>query len=90
MYVICLTPSAGLQLGNVYLYVPNVGSMNRSFLELSKVLSDLTILSTISAYEPDNDFDTRNRSFRIDSIDVKNNATACVFCVDLTDFFSYT
>ena len=81
--------SAGLQLGNVYLYVFNVGSMNRSFLELSKVLSDLTILSNFSAYGI-NDFDTRNRSFRIDSIDVKNRATVIMFCVDLTDRFSYT
>ena len=86
----CLIPSAGLQLGNVYLNKPAVGSMNRSFLELSKDLSDLTILSTISAYEPVSDFDTRKRSFRIDSIDVKNRATACVFCVVLTDRFSYT
>ncbi len=35
--------------------------MNRSFLVFNNSLSDLTNLSTISAYEPSNDFDTRTQ-----------------------------
>ena len=68
--------SIGLTFGNVNEYVPSVGSMNRSFLEFNRSLSPLNMLLTISPYEPDKVLLTRNLSFRIDSIEVKNKAIA--------------
>ena len=64
--------------------------MNKSFFELSKSLSPFTKVFTISAYEPEIDLDTRNLSFRTDSIEVKNKAIACTFCEVFTERFSYT
>ena len=50
--------------------------MNNSFLEFNRSLSPLNMLLTISPYEPDKVLLTRNLSFRIDSIEVKNKAIA--------------